>query len=293
MEADDFFAYEVQVGGPVVLELLLLLGVVAAIADGADVVDERVEPDVDGVLLVAGYGNAPAYAGAGEGEVFKSAGDVGGAELRLADFGSLRDVAAEEAEHLIAPDFGLDFELVALNEIDELTLVSREAEEVVLFGDGLGGSAVGADGAGRAFDEHLLAYGVLAGVGTEVDGVAVAEELEELLDGGFVVGVGGADVVVVGDAHAVPEGAEGGGDLVGELLGREAGSGGGALDLLAVFIGAGEEEGVVAEEAVATGDDVGRNRRVRVADVGARVDIVNRGGEVELFCVFGHGVANF
>ena len=88
--------------------------------------------------------------------------------------------------------------------------------------------------------------------------------------------LGGADVVVVGDAHAVPEVAEAGGDLVGELLRGDAGGGGGALDLLAVLVGAGEEEGVVAEQAVAAGDDVGRDGGVGVADVRARVDVVDR-----------------
>ncbi len=73
-------------------------------------------------------------------------------------------------------------DLVALDEVDELELVVGEAEEVVFFGDGLGGFAVGADGAGGAVDEHLFADGVLAGVGAEVDLVAVEEELEELLD---------------------------------------------------------------------------------------------------------------
>ncbi len=49
-------------------------------------------------------------------------------------------------------------------------------------------------------------------------------------------------VVVVGEAHAVPEVAELGGDLVGELLRRDAGGCGGAFDLLAVLVGAGEEK---------------------------------------------------
>ncbi len=73
------------------------------------------------------------------------------------------------------------------------------------------------------------------------------------------------------------------GDLVGELLRRDAGGGGGALDLLAVLVGAGEEEGIVAEQAVAAGDDVGGDGGVGVADVRARVDVVDRRGEVELF----------
>ncbi len=41
-------------------------------------------------------------------------------------------------------------------------------------------------------------------------------------------------------------------------------------------------------EAVAAGDDVGHDGGVRVADVGARVDVVDRGGEVELFRGFRH-----
>ena len=83
---------------------------------------------------------------------------------------------------------------------------------------------------------------------------------------------------------------EGGGDLVGELLGRDAGGGGGALDFLAVLVGAGEEEGVVAEEAVAAGEDVRDDGRVGVADVRARVDVVDRGGEVELLGLVWHRV---
>ncbi len=150
------------------------------------------------------------------------------------------DVATEEAQDFVFTDFGLDGQFAAFDEVDELALVAGEAEEIVFFGDGFGGLAVWADGAWGAFDEHLLAYGVLAGVGAEVDGVAVAEELEELLDALDVAGLGGADVVVVGDAHAVPEGLEAGGDLVGELLGREAGGGSGALDFLAVLVGARE-----------------------------------------------------
>ena len=40
---------------------------------------------------------------------------------------------------------------------------------------------------------------------------------------------------------------------------------------------------------MAAGDDVGRDGAVGVADVGARVDVVDRRGEIEL--LFGHAVA--
>ena len=110
-----------------------------------------------------------------------------------------------------------------------------------------------------------------------------------MLDALLVAGFCGADEVGVGDAHAAPEVAEGLRDLVGELLRGDAGGDGGALDLLPVLVGAGEEEDVLAEEAVAAGEDVGDDGGVGVADVGACVDVVDRGGDVEGFCWIGHG----
>src|SRR5207253_1534584 len=96
-----------------------------------------------------------------------------------------------------------------LDEIDQFSLVVGETEEVVLFGDGLGGLAVGTKDAGRAVDEHLLTDGILPDISAQVDGVMVDQVLEELLDSLSVAGLGRADVVVVGYAHAVPERLEG------------------------------------------------------------------------------------
>src|SRR5205807_7512220 len=66
--------------------------------------------------------------------------------------GSFGDDTAEEAEDLVLTDFGLDRQFAAFDKVDQPKLILRELEEVVLFGDGLGGLAVGADGAeiGRA-----------------------------------------------------------------------------------------------------------------------------------------------
>ncbi len=164
-------------------------GVVAAVADGGHVVGEGVEPDVDDVFLLGlgggglGDGDAPGEAGAGDGEVAEVAGNVGLA-LRgecedVAAVVGFGDVAAEEAEDFVFAGLGLDVEGVGLDEVDEGELVVAEAEEEVLFGDGLGGLAVGAEDAGRAFDEDLLADGVLAGVGAEVDLAALVEVGEE------------------------------------------------------------------------------------------------------------------
>ena len=62
----------------------------------------------------------------------------------------------------------------------------------------------------------------------------------------------------------------------GEIPSRSAAG----LDRLAVLVGAGEEEDVLAALAHVPGEHVGRHRRVGVAEVGLRVDVVDRGGDV-------------
>ena len=68
---------------------------------------------------------------------------------------------------------------------------------------------------------------------------------------------------------------------VGELLGREALCVGGLLDLEAVLVGAGEELDVVTEQPVPAGERVADDRRVRVAEVGLRVHVVDGCRQVE------------
>ena len=52
-------------------------------------------------------------------------------------------------------------------------------------------------------------------------------------------------------------------------------------DRLAVLVGAGQEEDVLAALAHVPGEDVGGDRRVGVPQVGLAVDVVDRGGDVE------------
>ena len=74
------------------------------------------------------------------------------------------------------------------------------------------------------------------------------------------------------------------GVAVGELLRRDALALGDLRDRLAVLVGAGEEEHVLAALAVMAGEDVGADRRVRVAEVRRRVHVVDGRRDVE-----GHG----
>jgi hypothetical protein len=97
------------------------------------------------------------------------------------------------------------------------------------------------------------------------------------LHGAHVVVVGGADEVVVGDAAGVPGVAEDLTDPIGVCLRRRAGCGRGLRDLVAVLVGAGDQQRRVAARAVPARQRVGDDRRVRMAEVGLGVDVIERG----------------
>ena len=88
------------------------------------------------------------------------------------------------------------------------------------------------------------------------------------------------------DVQLFPEVLEDGHDAVGQLVGVDALLGGRLDHLDAVLVGAGEEERVVAGQAVIAGDGVGADGGVNVAEVRLGVGVVDGGGDVE-----GHGIS--
>ena len=265
VEPDDVLADEVQVGGP---ELLKLLGglLPAVVADAGDVVGQGVQPDVHHVLGVELHRDAPLEAGAGHAQVLQ-AGEQ------------------EVVHHLVLPGHGLDELRVVVDIVDEPLGVLAHLEEVGLL---LGGAhfpaAVGALAVYKlALGPEALAGGaVQALVGALVDVPFVVQVFEDLLDFLLVVIVGGADEVVVRDVHQVELLFDDGGYLVHELLGGQALLGGLQLVFLAVLVGAGLEEHVVALHALKAGDGVGQDDLVHVADVGLAGGVGDGGGEVIL-----------
>ena len=259
--AEDVLADEVVVRGPVAVEPLAVVG----IADGGAVVDERVEPHVGDVALVPRQRDAPRDRRAADREV----------EQALLD----------QAEDLVALPCRLHRLGMLLVVRQQPVLVAREPEEVVLLGDVLDDRPV--DGAALAVVElvllvvELAAHAVEALVAVELDVAAVVDALEELLHRPLVPGLGGADVVVVGDVELVPGGAEERAVAIGPLERGGVVRLRGPLDLEPVLVGAGEEHDVVAPEPPPPGQDVGRDRRVRVPDVGRVVDVVDGRGDVE------------
>ena len=131
----------------------------------AQIVDERVRPDVGDLPLVPRQRDAPGLARAADREVAQPARD--------------------EAPHLVEPERRLHEVRPLVVELEQLVLIRRETEEVVLLLDPLGLRVVER---AHAVDELLLgleglaADAVEAGVDVLVDVAVVVDPLQELAD---------------------------------------------------------------------------------------------------------------
>ena len=262
MEAHDFFADHVHIGGPVLVEFG---GVVGAIAERGNVVRERVEPDVDYVLGIVRHRDAPG-------------------ERRAAD-GKIAQSAADEREHFIAPRLGADEMGLLGVEADQLVLKCRELEKIIFFLHRFRGATALRAGRTRTdgIDVEFVKHAILAGVVALIDVAVILYAFPQSLHALLVPVRRGADVIIVGQAHAIPERTEFRRDFIGELLRSLARGMGCTLDLLTVFVGAGQEPGVIAQHAVAARDRVAGKGGIGVSDVGTRIDVVDRSRDVKLF----------
>ena len=254
MEADDVLADEVVIDRPALGELF----VVGAVTVGGDVVGERVEPYICDVRRIPRQRDAPSE--------------------RLATDGEVVEARLDEADHLVHAVTRLDCVRMLGVPVEQSLLEAREPKEVVLFFDEGGGALV--DGAVAVdeffFDEVRLArHAVLSAVYVEFDVAGIEACLQQLLYAHAVAWLSGADEVVVGDVESLPRLFEQGGDLVGELLWRNALGVGRLLNLQAVLVGSREQMHVFAEQAVPAGNGVGDDRGVCVAEVWLGVDVID------------------
>ena len=109
VEPRDVLADHVEVGGPPALEHR----VVGPISDTGGVVDQRVAPDVNDMLVVAGERNAPFDGRARDAEILQA--------------------GPEPPEDLVATRFWLDEIRVLVDVLLQPLLVTRQFEEVVLL----------------------------------------------------------------------------------------------------------------------------------------------------------------
>ena len=271
MEAQDVLADEVEALGTVARPVLLILRTVVGIAERGDVVRERVDPDVEHVVRPLRDRDPPLHAGAAHAEVLEP--------------------LVDDAEDLVAPRFGIDAKPArrgALRDrLAQPALVGGETEEEVLLLGPLARALVDGAQVARLLQlvlvlEGLAPRAVPPGVRALVDRIAAVGALRldqpapQLQHAAHVQVLRGADEAVVADIEPVPELAEDGRDLIAVLLGGNALLAGDPLDVLAVLVGAGEEECVLALQPPGPGQRIGRDRRVRVPHVGNVVDVVDR-----------------
>ena len=231
VEAGNLLADQVQLRRPVLFKPRLIL---RAVAERGDVVRERVEPHVDHMRRVVRHRNAPGKAGARDREIAQA--------------------AAHEGHDLIAARLRLDELRVLFVKGEQLVFKRGELEEVVLLADCLGdATTLRAGRAGRDLDVGLIGDAVLAAPGGLIEKAALLEHVPQLMHAALVALFRGADEVVVGEAHAVPQAAKLRRNLVGKLLRAGAGLCSRALDLLAVFVGPGQEPHVLTERALGGG----------------------------------------
>ena len=185
---------------------------------------------------------------------------------------------------LVRPEAGKHEVGTLVVEREQLVLVGREPEEPVLLLDPLRLDPVVR---ALAVDELVLVLEGLApdavetGVDVLVDVAVVVDPLQEVLDESLVPLIGRPDEVVDRRVDARRQLLPGDDDLIDVLLGREPLLRSDPCDLVCVLVDSGEEERLLAALAVMAHEDVGRDRRVRVADVRRRVDVVDRGCQVE------------
>ena len=258
-----------HVRGPELFEGLAAVPV-HVVARQGDVVGEGVDPHVDDVPGVEVHRDAPRKARARDAEV-------------------LQTWLQEVIHHLVLARLGLDELRVRLDIRHELVGVLAHAEEIglLLRPDDLAPAV-------RALAAHELAlrveglvrHAVPALVFALVDVSLLIELAEDLLHLLLVHGVGGAHKAVVARVHQVPDALDLAGDLVDELLGRDALGLGLELDLLAVLVRAGLEIDLVALQPLEAADGVRQHDLIGVADVRLAARVRDGGAQIILAFAF-------
>jgi hypothetical protein len=264
VEAEDVLADDVEIGRP------KLERVVVWVAGAGEIVDQGVDPDVDDLGRILGHGNAPCQA------------------LNGARNGQVLEVVLDPMQDLVPVPRWPNPRGVLFVELYQAIPQGRQTEAVVLFLDPfhLAVGVLGDQGndAGerllmpddlRLRVEALIADAVPALVLGHIYEALVAQLAPDVLDGLDVVGIGGADEAGVVDIGEVGELLELLSGFVTEVFGVLLCQGGGLLDLQAMFIGAGGEDGGSAAQHVVALEDIGQQHRVEVANVGCC-----RGGRV-------------
>ena len=275
VETDDILSDQVQVGGP---QLLILLAAVSVrvIADTGDVVGQRVQPHIDHMPVVEIHGNAPLEGGSGHAQILQTG-------------------KQEVVHHFVFAGHGLNELRMFIDMPDQPVRILAHLKKVSLFLRGLHlASAVGAlsvhqlglgpEGfAGRAVQSFVIAF---------VNIALVIQLFENLLHLLYVRRVRGADELVVGGSHQIPQTLHLARHFIHIFLGGHARLFGLQLDLLTVLIRSGLEEHIVAVLSLEPGDAVRQHGLIGVADMGLAGGVGNgRGDIIFSFHLYAHFLA--
>src|SRR6267143_2223514 len=195
----------------------------------------------------------------------------------------IAQAATHERNHFVGPCLWTDEVWVGIK-FEQLILKSRQLEEIILFLHGLGRPSAVRTGSARfcTIDIELVGDAILSGVSAFVDVTVVANAAKQFLHALLMPVFCGADEVVVGDTHALPQFTELRGNLVGILLWSFTSGLCRPLALLPVFVCAGEKELVRAQHALPPRNAVTRNRCIGMSYVRTSVHVINRRRNVEL-----------
>src|SRR5581483_6690822 len=125
---------------------------------------------------------------------------------------------AQKRQHLGAIALRPDEIGFGLNRVDQRLLILAHAKKIIFLADEIGhGLVIGALAVHQLFFrvKALTAVAVKAAVLAEVDFAGVVDFLQHLAHVVLMIAVGGADEMIVGDAAAIPGGAEKRADAVG------------------------------------------------------------------------------
>ena len=269
VEAKNILTDNVYVSRPILFEVfgLLVKTLVGVITESGNVVGQRVEPNVNYVLVVKVNGNTPFERGTGNAKVLQSC-------------------LEEVVDHFLFAKLGLNEIGVFLDVLHQAICVFAHSELISFFACHVDRSA--AVGTLAVFylcfsEEGLARSAIPAFIYVFVNIALFIKALENLLNGGFVVIVGGADEVIVADVHFIPQFANFTCYAVNVCLGSDACIFRKVFNFLTVLIGARAEEYVLAAHTLIACNRVGHNCLIGVAKVGLARSIGNGCCQIEFF----------
>ena len=264
VETQNVFTDQMHIGGPqFLIQLRRILGIVA---DTGDVVVQSVHPNVYNVTGIKVHGNTPAEGGTGHAQILQTG-------------------FQEVVYHFFLTRLGLNKLRMLLDVLHQAILIFAHFEEVsFFFGLFNFAATVGAFAVHQLAlgEEGFAGYTVPALVVTFVNVALLVQLFEDLLYGLLMVGIGGSNELVIAGVHQIPNVFDLAGYFVNVLLGSYAVFLSVQLDLLAVFVGTGHEEYIVALQTTIAGNGVGQYNLIGVADMGFTGGVGNGRGQIIL-----------